>query len=111
MEQLLALTDIPTAVFCYNDMTALGALKAVRRGGLSVPEDISIVGFDDLTIASYTHPPLTTIRQPKQQMGRMATELLLNLIDGSKAETSRKVHGDLIVRDSTAPPRSRVTAG
>lgn len=111
MEQLLALTDIPTAVFCYNDMTALGALKAVRRGGLSVPEDISIVGFDDLTIASYTHPPLTTIRQPKQQMGRMATELLLNLIDGSKAETSRKVHGELIVRDSTAPPRSRVTAG
>jgi DNA-binding LacI/PurR family transcriptional regulator len=106
MEQFLILPEPPTAVFCYNDMTAIGALHGVQRHGLRVPEDMSVVGFDDLTISPYTIPPLTTVRQPKQEMGRMATEILLNLLGGSAAENSRVVKGELIVRESTAPPRA-----
>jgi DNA-binding LacI/PurR family transcriptional regulator len=103
-EQLLSLAHPPTAIFCYNDMMAVGALNAVHQRRLRVPEDISIIGFDDVAIASYTFPPLTTVRQPKHEMGRMATEILLNLLAGSKSETSRSVQGELIVRESTAPP-------
>ncbi|HYL34606.1 MAG TPA: LacI family DNA-binding transcriptional regulator [Bryobacteraceae bacterium] len=107
MDQLLSLAEIPTAVFCYNDLLAIGALSAIRQNGLLVPDDVSIVGFDDLEIASYTHPPLTTIRQPKHQMGRAATEMLLNLLQESIASSVRKVQGELIVRESAAPPKSR----
>ncbi|MFB3905182.1 MAG: LacI family DNA-binding transcriptional regulator [Acidobacteriota bacterium] len=104
MNRLLALQDPPTAVFCYNDLTALGALRAVRVHGLRVPQDISIVGFDDLTIASYTEPPLTTVRQPKQEMGRMAVEILCKLLEGAQEQTQIKVPGELIVRESSAAP-------
>lgn len=107
MEQLLALPERPTAVFCYNDLTAIGALSAIRQHGLHVPEDVSIVGFDDLAIASFTQPPLTTIRQPKYQMGRSATEMLLNLLEESIPGSVRKVQGELIVRESAAPPRMK----
>ena len=106
MEQLLNLPEPPTAVFCYNDMTAIGALSAVHARHLRVPEDMSVVGFDDLAISSVVYPPLTTIRQPKERMGRMATEILLNILHGSVAQSSRRVQGELIVRESTAPPRS-----
>jgi DNA-binding LacI/PurR family transcriptional regulator len=73
---------------------------------LAVPEDISIVGFDDLFIASYTNPSLTTISQPMRQMGSAAMEILLNLFNGANAKTNIKVEGQLIVRESTAAPRS-----
>src|SRR5262249_14254182 len=79
MEGLLKLKELPTAVFCYNDMTALGALQMIRAQGLSVPADLSLVGFDDLFIASYTQPLLTTVRQPRRQMGRIAMLMLLKL--------------------------------
>jgi DNA-binding LacI/PurR family transcriptional regulator len=105
MERLLMLTSPPTAVFCYNDMTALGALRMIRMRGLRVPEDISLVGFDDLFIASYTEPPLTTIRQPKRQMGRRAMELLLQLLRGENSQQTIWMQGELIIRHSTAPPR------
>jgi DNA-binding LacI/PurR family transcriptional regulator len=104
MEKLLALPDPPTGVFCYNDMSALGALRRLRTAGLRVPEDLSLVGFDDLFVAQYTEPPLTTVRQPKRRMGRLAMETLLNLLSGSPAEENVKVPGELIVRESTAPP-------
>src|SRR5260370_39769813 len=68
---------------------------------------MSVDCFDDLPNGSYMHPPLTTVRQPKQQMGRLATEILLNLLAGSKTETSRKLQTELIVRESTAPPAFR----
>jgi DNA-binding LacI/PurR family transcriptional regulator len=106
MEKLLGLADPPTAVFCYNDMSALGALRAIHAHGLRVPDDISVVGFDDLFIASYISPTLTTISQPMRQMGSMAMEILLNLFSGSNSKTNMKVQGQLIVRESTAPPRS-----
>jgi len=109
-EQLLSLNERPTALFCYNDMTAIGALSAAHIHGLRVPDDLSVVGFDDLAIASYSQPPLTTVRQPKQEMGRIAMEILLNLLNGSAAESSRKVPGELIVRESTAPPRLKAAS-
>ena len=104
MKKLLSLPDPPTAVFCYNDMSALGALKAIREAGLRVPRDISLVGFDDLFIAEYSEPPLTTVRQPRRQMGRLAAEILLKLIQGAGAEELIRVPGELILRQSTAPP-------
>jgi DNA-binding LacI/PurR family transcriptional regulator len=105
MAQLLALPARPTAVFCYNDMTALGALRQIRASGLRVPDDISLIGFDDLYIAQYIEPALTTIRQPMRQMGRMAMETLLHLLAGSESAHSITVPGELIIRDSTAPPK------
>jgi DNA-binding LacI/PurR family transcriptional regulator len=105
MARLLDAAEPPGAVFCYNDMTAIGALKAIRQRGLRVPADISLVGFDDLTLALYMDPPLTTVRQPKQEMGRMAVRLMLKLIAGADAGQDVKVAGELIVRESTAPPK------
>lgn len=102
MEKLLALPKPPTAVFCYNDMSALGALRAIHEHGLRAPEDISVVGFDDLFIASYTRPALTTISQPMRQMGRMAMDILIKLFAGLNSKTNLKVQGQLIVRESTA---------
>ncbi len=107
MQQLLDLPDPPTALFCYNDTSAIGAMRAARLRSLWVPGDISIMGFDDLAIASYVDPPLTTVRQPKRHMGRIATEILCNLLNGSKSESSRRLQGELIVRESTAPPKRR----
>ncbi len=106
MEKLLSLPTPPTAVFCYNDMSALGALRAIHQHGIKVPDDISIVGFDDLAIASYTSPLLTTVGQPKQQMGRMAMETMLKILSGVDAKTNIKVSGELIIRESTASPKS-----
>jgi len=71
---------------------------------LRVPDDISLVGFDDLFFAPYTHPPLTTVRQPKEHMGRLATEIVLKLLSGMSCEYNVKVQGELILRESTAPP-------
>jgi DNA-binding LacI/PurR family transcriptional regulator len=102
MRQLLSLRERPTAVFCYNDMQAFGALRAARESGLKVPADISIAGFDDLFFSSYTDPPLTTIRQPKQEMGCDAAEILLDLLAGRQPRSIVK-QGALVVRQSTAP--------
>jgi DNA-binding LacI/PurR family transcriptional regulator len=104
MEQLLSLPEPPTAVFCYDDLTALGALRAIHLRGLRVPADISIVGFDDLLVASYTEPPLTTIRQPNRAMGRLAAETLFNLLAGKRPPDTQRLPTELIVRESTAPP-------
>jgi len=109
MDRLLGLPTPPTAVYCYNDMTAIGALKGIRMHGLRVPDDISLVGFDDLSFASYVDPPLTTVRQPKRPMGRQAMEILIKLFSNAQAETNIKVQGELIVRESTAPPKAKVS--
>ena len=107
VEKLLALADPPTAVFCFNDQSAVGVLSGLHARGLRVPDDISVVGFDDLALASYTDPPLTTIRQPKHLMGRMAMEMLLDLLDKPPRQTGLKVQGELIIRKSSAPPAKR----
>jgi DNA-binding LacI/PurR family transcriptional regulator len=103
--RLLALPDPPTAVYCYNDMQALGALRAVRERGLNVPRDVSVVGMDDLYLSSYTDPPLTTVQQPKQEMGRRAAQILLELLSGKTPESHIMLPGKLVVRESTAPPQ------
>ena len=102
MTQLLVLAQPPTAVFCYNDMTALGAMRMIRATGLNVPRDLSVVGFDDLYLSQYLEPPLTTVRQPMRQMGRMAMETLLHIFDGPYSTHNLRVEGQLIVRGSTA---------
>ncbi len=105
MEKLLSLQAPPTAVFCYNDMSALGAMRTIRARGLRVPEDISIVGFDDIFVSSYMQPPLTTVRQPMRQMGILAMESLARLMSGEGSAIRIKVGAELIVRESTAAVR------
>lgn len=110
MEHLLSLPARPSAVFCYDDLIALGALKAIRRAKLSAPADISVVGFDDIFVASYTDPPLTTMRQPMTAMGRRAMGILIELLSRPFEETRTenwhvKVSGELVVRESTARPQ------
>ena len=105
MEQLLRLKPAPTAVFCYNDMTALGAMRAARARGLKVPRDLSIAGFDDVFFAQYLDPPLTTVRQPMREMGRRAMETLMLVLAGTPCPHDIKVAGELIVRGSTTPPK------
>lgn len=105
MTALLRLQPPPTAVFCYNDMTALGAMHAIQRAGLSVPDDISVAGFDDLPISQYLNPALTTVHQPMREMGRMAMQTLARLMQKEGVAQSLSVQGELVVRASTAPPR------
>jgi len=102
--ELLALPEPPTAIFCYNDMSALGVLEHASERGLQVPRDLSIVGFDDLFFTPFLQPPLTSVRQPKRELGRRAMELLLMLLTGGSPEKSLELEGELIVRGSTAPP-------
>ncbi len=105
---LLALANPPTAICCYNDMTALGAMRAIRARGLRVPQDVSVTGFDDLFFAAYLEPPLTTVRQPMQRMGQMAMENLLKLMSGEESVAQVKVEAELIVRGSTAKVKAGV---
>jgi DNA-binding LacI/PurR family transcriptional regulator len=86
-------------------MTALGVLRALHAHGLRVPADISVVGFDDLFIASYTDPPLTTVRQPRRRMGLLAMESLLQLMGGQNPSQAITVAAELVIRESSAPPR------
>jgi LacI family repressor for deo operon, udp, cdd, tsx, nupC, and nupG len=107
MHQLLSLSNPPTGVFCYNDLTAIGALHAARQRGLRMPEDISVVGYDDLAIAAYTTPPLTTVAQAKREMGRKATEMVLSLLSENPSAANIVLQGELIVRESTGPVPGR----
>lgn len=102
---LSALANPPTAVFCYNDMTAIGLMRAARQAGLEVPQKLSLVGFDDIPFASYVQPSLTTIAQPKAKMGARALEMVLDLMSdpGSTGEggSTFVVVGELVVRESS----------
>jgi DNA-binding LacI/PurR family transcriptional regulator len=108
LRRLQALREPPTAVFCYNDMTAIGLLHAARQVGVAVPGDLAVVGFDDIPFASYVQPPLTTVAQPKLEMGRRAVEMALDLVaaDSGRSETVSDVlvQGELIVRASSRKP-------
>lgn len=103
---LLGLPDRPTAVFAGSDEHALGAIEAARVAGLAVPDDLSVVGFDDLPVARWSSPPLTTIRQPLSDMGRAAGRMLRQLMDDQPLESQRvELATALISRASTAAPR------
>lgn len=102
---LLSLHDPPSAVFCYNDMTAIGLIGAAREAGLHLPQDLAVVGFDDIAFAQFAYPPLTTIAQPVDALGNGAIEMVLVLIsDGDSAEATvanRTIQGRLVVRASS----------
>jgi LacI family transcriptional regulator/LacI family repressor for deo operon, udp, cdd, tsx, nupC, and nupG len=95
----------PTGVTCYNDMVALGVLRALAELGVRVPEDVSVIGFDDLAIADYLAVPLTSVHVPKHEMGRRATEILIRHIEAREALPPVKEYlaGELVLRDSTRP--------
>jgi DNA-binding LacI/PurR family transcriptional regulator len=92
-----------TALFAYNDISALGAIRAFQEAGLRVPQDISVIGFDDIQSAAYSTPSLTTVRQPLAHMGRLAAETLLARIEGAKEYPPEiPIEPELVVRQSTA---------
>ncbi|RCG26529.1 LacI family transcriptional regulator [Sphaerisporangium album] len=100
-----------TGIICASDPQALGAIRAVRRLGLSVPEDVSVVGYDDSAFMNCTNPPLTTVRQPIEAVGRAAVTLLAGQIDGASVTAQELLfEPELVVRGSTAPVRARVLA-
>ncbi|TDC73256.1 LacI family DNA-binding transcriptional regulator [Streptomyces hainanensis] len=102
---LLRLADPPTAIFAGNDGQALGVYRAAAEAGLRVPEDLSVVGFDDLFPSPWLTPPLTTVRQPLAEMAATAATMVLTLAQGRELPQNRvELATELIVRDSTAPP-------
>jgi LacI family transcriptional regulator len=101
---LLDLPDRPTAIFAGSDQQAFGMYEAARQRGLRVPQDLSVVGFDDLPVARWVSPPLTTVRQPLAEMGRAAAQMLGDLIENIPLRSNRvELSTELIVRESTAP--------
>ena len=103
---LLRLPDPPTAIFAGNDLQALGVYQAAREARLHIPEDLSVVGFDDLPVAPWVGPPLTTVRQPLVQMAVTAAELVLIMARGEQPPQTRvELATELVLRESTAPPR------
>jgi len=103
--ELLALPDPPTAIFAGSDLQALGVLRAARERGLRVPEDLSVVGYDDLPVAAWIGPPLTTVHQPLQEMAATAARMVLDLARGEQPTNLRiDLATELVIRESTAPP-------
>jgi LacI family transcriptional regulator len=104
-ENLLSLPNRPTAIFAANDLTAIGAMNALHDHGLSVPQDMSVVGFDDIWQAGYMNPRLTTVRQSLEQMGRTGVQLLLEQIQNPDRPSRRvTLPTELIIRESCQPP-------
>ena len=104
--KLMRAPNPPTALFCANDNSALGAMKRLADLELKVPDDVSIVGFDDIDTAASADPPLTTIRQPRFEIGATAMGMLIDILENRPlAETGVVLATEMIVRQSTAPPR------
>jgi DNA-binding LacI/PurR family transcriptional regulator len=110
MRRLLALEEPPDAVFCFNDLLALGAMRAIHDAGYRVPDDVAVIGFDDIEEGLYATPSLTTIAPSKEEIGQLAISLLLDRIQGRRTGGPEHVEASfrLVVRESTveAPPRS-----
>ena len=106
MKRLLSVPNRPTAVFARNDFTAVGAMSAIKEAGLSIPQDMAIVGFDDTPLAVHTMPALTTVRQPMRLLGQLAAEMLLRRIgdDEIQKRNERILNCELIIRESTVAP-------
>jgi LacI family transcriptional regulator, repressor for deo operon, udp, cdd, tsx, nupC, and nupG len=103
MQILLQQSPRPTAVFCANDNTTLGAIAAAKQAGLAIPADLSVVGFDDIRYADFSDPPLTTVRQPRHRFGQLAAAILLDEIPAS----AMKLPYEMVLRRSTSAPRRR----
>ena len=105
---LMDLDSPPTAIFASNDVMAMGVMDAIRERGLRVPEDVSIIGFDDIPQAALVRPALTTVRQPLEEMGRLATQMLIDQLKNPEKEIGRiELPTQLIIRDSTLSPKDR----
>jgi LacI family repressor for deo operon, udp, cdd, tsx, nupC, and nupG len=100
------LSHDPTAVICFNDLSAFGLMAGLRERGLSVPKDISVTGFDDIELARYCNPGLTTVRAPSGQLGAMAWKLLSEMLLGNEVDEPDLVRAEIILRESTAAPGS-----
>ncbi|AWX13267.1 transcriptional repressor PurR [Mergibacter septicus] len=101
MQQILALEQRPTAIFCCNDTMALGAMSAINQAGLSVPEDFSMIGYDDIHSSRYYSPPLTTVHQSKVRLGKMAMDLLLKRIEDKNCQSEKlQLQPELVIRKS-----------
>jgi DNA-binding LacI/PurR family transcriptional regulator len=112
MMKLLELKSRPTAVFARNDFTAMGALNAIKRAGLRIPEDIAVIGYDDIPLASHTSPTLSTVRQPTREQGKVAAEFLLRRIEGDREQprAERTFTCELVIRESTSPETKVLSA-
>ena len=98
----------PTAIFASNDVMAMGVMDAVRNRGLRIPDDISVVGFDNIPQSAMVYPALTTVQQPLEQMGRVATQMLLAILNNPKKTINRiELPTELIIRSSSSPPKDR----
>jgi LacI family repressor for deo operon, udp, cdd, tsx, nupC, and nupG len=103
---LLALPEPPTAIFCHSDVMAIAAIQEAKKLGLRVPQDLSVVGFDDIQFAQYCDPPLTTMSQPRYEIGRQTMLMMLDMLKGHDVRAgSRLLETHLVVRESAAPPR------
>jgi DNA-binding LacI/PurR family transcriptional regulator len=106
MNKLLAVEERPTAVVCFNDIMAIGAMHALRQAGLSVPGDCSVTGFDNIPLSQYVNPPLTTFHQPRYELGTEAAEMMLRLLSRKDkmldAAEVISLRGRLVVRLSTS---------
>jgi DNA-binding LacI/PurR family transcriptional regulator len=106
--RLLTLVDPPTAVLCSNDLTALGAIRAFFKCGLNVPGDMSVVGADDIPFATLSHPPLSTVRIPRERLGTLALEILQSMLSTPRRMgTETQLPTELVIRDSTGPAKGR----
>jgi len=104
-ERLLGRKQPPTAIFCFNDEMAMGVIHTARRRKMRIPDDLSVVGVDDIRHARYTDPPLTTVAQPMRQMGENAVRVLLGILNGGNGAPEQvTLPHTLVVRASTAPP-------
>lgn len=104
--QALAPADRPTAIFAFSDEMACAFLSDIQRAGVRVPDDLSVMGFDDIDLVSHLTTPLTTIRQPKREIGRKAAQIILRRIAGEDVPRTTLLEPQLMVRETTAPPRS-----
>ena len=105
---LLDLDDPPTAIFASNDVMAMGVMDAVRNRELRIPDDISVVGFDNIPQSAMVYPPLTTVQQPLEQMGRVAAQMLIGILNDVEKDSNRiELPTELIVRSSTSTPRGQ----
>lgn len=105
-QKLLSMPAPPTAIFCHNDMMAIGAMKQAKEMGFKVPQDLSIIGFDNVDFSQYCDPPLTTVSQPRYEIGKQAFMLLLETIQGQDVPSgSRLLNAEIVIRESVAPPR------
>jgi len=110
MTNILKKGKRPTAVFAFNDMSALGVMRAIRDHGLKIPEDIAVVGFDDIAIATHFDPPLTTVKQPQEEMGKKGAEFLMRALgEGNESSVGENIvlEAKLVIRESSGEWENR----